>query len=51
MAAVKEDSRFGDDLEAIFSAIEDNLLNENEEFTTELNAEFTHNLPVFLVIL
>ena len=38
MAAVKEDYFFGDDLEAILSAIDDNILDENEEFTSEINA-------------
>ena len=30
---------YGDDLEAILSAIKDNLLDENEEFTSELNGD------------
>ena len=40
MAAAKEDSYFGDGLEAILSAVKDNLLDENEEFpsVSELNA-------------
>ena len=38
MAAAKEDCYFGDDLKAILSAVKDNLLDENEEFTSELNA-------------
>ena len=39
MAAPEEKYYFGDDLEAILSAIKDNLLDENEEFTSELNAD------------
>ena len=35
----KEECYFGDDLEAMLSAIKDNLLDENEEFTSELNAD------------
>ena len=31
MAAAKEDSYVGDDLEAILSAVKDNLLDENED--------------------
>ena len=38
MAAAKEDYYFGDDLEAILSAIDDNILDENEKFTSEINA-------------
>ena len=38
MAAVKEDPYIGGDLEAILSAVKDNLSDENEEFTSELNA-------------
>ena len=38
IAAAKEDFYFGDDLEAILSAVKDNLLDENEEFTSGLNA-------------
>ena len=38
MAAAKEDTYFGDDWEAILSAVKDNLLDENDEFTSELNA-------------
>ena len=33
MADAKEDSYFGDGLETILSAMKDNLLDENEEFT------------------
>ena len=53
MAAVKEDYFFGDDLEAILSAIDDNILDENEEFASEINAvveEITHHLLDFHVI-
>ena len=39
MAAPEEECYFDDDLEAILSAIKDNLLDENEEFTSELNAD------------
>ena len=39
MVAAKEDSYFDDNLEAILSAVKDNLLDENEEFTSELNAD------------
>ena len=39
MAAPEEECYFGDDFEAILYAIKDNLLYENEEFTSELNAE------------
>ena len=38
MAAAKEDPYIGDDLEAILSAVKDNLLGGNEEFTSKLNA-------------
>ena len=38
MAGVNEDFYFGDDMEAILSAIDDNLLEENEEFTSEITA-------------
>ena len=39
MAAAQEDYYFGDDLvEAILSAIDDNILDENEKFTSEINA-------------
>ena len=36
--AAKEDYYFGDDLETILSAIDDNILDENEKFTSEINA-------------
>ena len=38
MATAKEDYYFGDDLEAILSAIDDDILDENEKFTSEINA-------------
>ena len=38
MAVAKEDYYLGDDLEAILSAIEDNLLVEDEELSSQINS-------------